>query len=82
MPEITYKMCAKICHLLLAPTGPGFGVPPAGPAFGGYPQPPVQSYGGGGPAQIPGTWVFPCHMLRYFKQPKLNQESPSQVATK
>uniref|UniRef100_A0A8B9EHA4 Annexin n=1 Tax=Anser cygnoides TaxID=8845 RepID=A0A8B9EHA4_ANSCY len=62
-----------------APTGPGFGVPPAGPAFGGYPQPPVQSYGGGGPAQIPGTWVFPCHMLRYFKQPKLNQESPSQL---
>ncbi|TRZ20185.1 hypothetical protein HGM15179_006927 [Zosterops borbonicus] len=37
------------------PGGPGFGVPPTGPGFGGYPQQtPVQSYAGGGPAQIPG----------------------------
>lgn len=55
-------LCAKICYLLLTPTGPGFGVPPTGPGFGGYPQPPAQSYGGGGPAQIPGMWMFLCHM--------------------
>uniref|UniRef100_A0A8D0LBC7 Annexin n=1 Tax=Sphenodon punctatus TaxID=8508 RepID=A0A8D0LBC7_SPHPU len=36
-----------------APTGPGFGVPPGGSSFGCYPQPPSQSYGGGGPAQMP-----------------------------
>lgn len=45
---------AEVFLLLLAPAGPGYGVPPAGPGFGGYPQPPAQSYAGGGPAQIPG----------------------------
>uniref|UniRef100_K7GGQ3 Annexin n=1 Tax=Pelodiscus sinensis TaxID=13735 RepID=K7GGQ3_PELSI len=42
-----------------APTGPGFGVAPNGSGFGGYPQPPSQSYGGGGPAQIPNTLGYP-----------------------
>ncbi|XP_077202154.1 annexin A7 [Paroedura picta] len=34
------------------PAGSGFGAPSNGSSFG-YPQPPSQSYGGGGPAQIP-----------------------------
>lgn len=62
--------------LLLAPTGPGFGVPPAGPGFGAFPQPPAQSYAGGGPAQIPGMLC-----IRNIKRPRLNQEIPGQLLT-
>ncbi|XP_012615379.3 annexin A7 isoform X1 [Microcebus murinus] len=40
------------------PPGQGFGVPPGGAGFSGYPQPPLQSYGGG-PAQVPLPGGFP-----------------------
>jgi len=53
--EVPNVKWANTFLLLLAPAGPGFGVPAASPGFGGYPQPPAQSYTGGGPAQIPGT---------------------------
>lgn len=57
--QVQNTKCDKVCLFFffpLASPGPGFGVPPTGPGFGGYPQQtPVQSYAGGGPAQIPGV---------------------------
>uniref|UniRef100_A0A8C2UY56 Annexin n=1 Tax=Chinchilla lanigera TaxID=34839 RepID=A0A8C2UY56_CHILA len=39
--------------------GQGFGVPPGGSGFSGYPQPPPQTFGGGGPPQLPVPGGFP-----------------------
>lgn len=43
--------------IFLISSGQGFGAPPGGAGFSGYPQPPVQSYGGG-PAQVPVPGMF------------------------